>query len=539
MVDAEGNVHAIWVEFYSSSTGDVFYARSNSGSQDWSTPLNLSNSSNVYCETLMCCGIDRDASGRVYAVWVEGNVIKLRILTGGSWGSTIQVASNSSALDGPRIAASPEGNIYLTWWSSVGTVYSRARVSGNWEESRIVSQEGQRSKFPDIACGNNIVYCCWVQKEGDIYQVAYAQRGRGYNSSWSSSRKVYSMSMSHQHPVVEINPSDIAHIVWTSQPDEQNRIVHHSYWTGSSFSSPRAISSTSMLHYPSACKDSYNLHACWQVGAYGGGQAIYFNSYANGTWSNESAIPQSGGSTFSDIAATPQGKLNAVWDGGGEIYFYNFSGTAPPPNEPPVAEFTFYPSTGIAPLEVTFDASASYDPDGEIVQYDWVFGDGTTGSGKVVPHVFEHKGTYSVKLTVIDDRGKPGSKVKDIEVLSLVPPLNIHWETFVDQSLFQSRFITEVHWEKNPRNDEIALIVLYRIYRKKTQESSAHYEFIGDVNAETFLFKDVNVKNKDMYDYTVTAVDNAGHESPIEETSAVGKSLSEKDLDIQRGIIRK
>lgn len=75
------------------------------------------------------------------------------------------------------------------------------------------------------------------------------------------------------------------------------------------------------------------------------------------------------------------------------------------PNERPTAAFTVDVTEGSAPLEVRFDASSSTDPDGQIVSYDWAFGDGNTGSGRIVTHTYETPGAYTPSLTVTDDRG--------------------------------------------------------------------------------------------------------------------------------------
>ena len=79
----------------------------------------------------------------------------------------------------------------------------------------------------------------------------------------------------------------------------------------------------------------------------------------------------------------------------------------------PLVEIRATPSTGTAPLTVILEGTAS-DPDGVIVQYDWIFGDGSTGVGQVVEHTFLDAGTYGVTLTVTDDRGVTATSVEPI-----------------------------------------------------------------------------------------------------------------------------
>jgi PKD repeat protein len=57
---------------------------------------------------------------------------------------------------------------------------------------------------------------------------------------------------------------------------------------------------------------------------------------------------------------------------------------------------------GESPLPVSFDATPST---GNIVSYDWLFGDGQTGNGNLVNHIFTTAGNYTVKLKVNDDTG--------------------------------------------------------------------------------------------------------------------------------------
>ncbi|WP_253259321.1 PKD domain-containing protein [Subtercola boreus] len=89
---------------------------------------------------------------------------------------------------------------------------------------------------------------------------------------------------------------------------------------------------------------------------------------------------------------------------------------APPPNVPPTAAFSSTPTN----LQVAFDASDSADSDGTIASYAWTFGDGTNGTGKTVTHTYSAAGTYSVKLTVTDNKG--ATAVTTGSVMATVPP---------------------------------------------------------------------------------------------------------------------
>ncbi|MBA3063738.1 MAG: PKD domain-containing protein, partial [Atribacteria sp.] len=85
------------------------------------------------------------------------------------------------------------------------------------------------------------------------------------------------------------------------------------------------------------------------------------------------------------------------------MFLVGCGGVIPPTNQSPTASFTATPTSGVAPLAVSFNASSSSDSDGTIISYAWDFKDGSTGNGQTINHTFSSIGSYSVKLTVTDD----------------------------------------------------------------------------------------------------------------------------------------
>src|SRR5207302_948421 len=68
---------------------------------------------------------------------------------------------------------------------------------------------------------------------------------------------------------------------------------------------------------------------------------------------------------------------------------------------PPTASFTFSPLAPLSGAAVSFDGSASSDPDGTIVAYVWTFGDGSPGATEAkTTHTYTRPGTFSVQLSV-------------------------------------------------------------------------------------------------------------------------------------------
>jgi PKD repeat protein len=73
---------------------------------------------------------------------------------------------------------------------------------------------------------------------------------------------------------------------------------------------------------------------------------------------------------------------------------------------------------------ITLNGSASHDNDGTITSASWTFGDGGTGSGLTTTHAYTAAGTYTARITVVDNRGGSASDTATVTVTNRPPTAN-------------------------------------------------------------------------------------------------------------------
>lgn len=112
-------------------------------------------------------------------------------------------------------------------------------------------------------------------------------------------------------------------------------------------------------------------------------------------------------------AAWPAVSAMVLLDNGrGPYSDYPYHGSLPiyPPGDPqiadkpPVAAFATLAQRPHAGDAIVFDASISSDDVG-ITRYEWWFGDGTSGTGRLIEHTFYEPGRHTVRLSVTDTAG--------------------------------------------------------------------------------------------------------------------------------------
>jgi PKD repeat protein len=151
--------------------------------------------------------------------------------------------------------------------------------------------------------------------------------------------------------------------------------------------------------------------------------------------------PLPAGSTITVSAKTPDGRTAT---GTATI-----AGTTPPANLPPVAN-AGGPYTGTVGVAVAFDGSQSAGMGGTIVRYEWkIANDDRTFTGPKLSLVFTTPGTYTVTLTVTDDKGVSATATTTAAIVAAPPPptdpnrvedVFEFMGTPVDQALLRSAF---------------------------------------------------------------------------------------------------
>ncbi len=123
----------------------------------------------------------------------------------------------------------------------------------------------------------------------------------------------------------------------------------------------------------------------------------------------------------------------------------------------PTALLVANPLSGPKPLTVTFDAGASFDPDGNIVSFEWDFtGDGAyefnSGPVSTVEFTYEEVGDYLPSVRIVDDDGLSSNADVSVRVYE---PLRGDWWMFgkdarhSGRSSFVGPHIGDLRWSND------------------------------------------------------------------------------------------
>lgn len=165
---------------------------------------------------------------------------------------------------------------------------------------------------------------------------------------------------------------------WSGGDPDGNPVTYDVYFGTNTTPSKVVSNQTALTYNPGTL--AYVTTYYWKIVAWDDQGA----SASSTTWdpwnfttkSYSSSQPPSGGGSTEDINVKPNADASA-----GEPYH------------------------GTINTAILFDGSRSSDSDGNITQWLWNFGDHTNATGVAILHTYSTVGTYSVTLTVTDDKG--------------------------------------------------------------------------------------------------------------------------------------
>jgi hypothetical protein len=87
-----------------------------------------------------------------------------------------------------------------------------------------------------------------------------------------------------------------------------------------------------------------------------------------------------------------------------------------PVNQSPVVNYSLSGEPYIIGTSIAFDASSSFDPEGDALTFAWDFTDGTTSNRKSTSHTFKTPGTFKISLRATDQQGLVSEHIISLDI---------------------------------------------------------------------------------------------------------------------------
>ena len=265
--------------------------------------------------------------------------------------------------------------------------------------------------------------------------------------------------------------------------------------------------------WPTAFGDAY-LYADYVCG-----KIVRLNQ-VSGQWTATDFVTGLGGSSAVTLAFGPsavgQSLYFTTYAGGGQIRRIDYTLG----NRVPVASFTASPTSGLPPLNVTFDASATSDPDGDPITYRWTFGDGTSSevATAVTSHTYSTAGTFTATLVAADNRGGLSAPVTRQIQVGNRPPVPIITSPAGTDVFTVGQQVTLIGSATDPDSGTLPNSALS--WTVLLHHNTHTHPFLGPVSGNNIVFtapppEDLAAAASSYLEIRLTATDPAGASATI------------------------
>lgn len=486
-IDVEGNrIYIVWGQNHTTDpfrAMDIVFMEKVDGGSWPSQPRNISQT----FQSVSIHSALKVRNGKVHVAWMDDNHylnnwnIYHSERIGGTWRTPVHVQPESNQYH-PSLAIDHNETVHLIYsLKSNPIIHMRKPLNGHWTGRTVISTAlTSVVEAPTLRYHGGSLHAVWRQYSGAGDDIFYS-RGT-INGQWETPTRV-SNGGNGAYTGMDIDNKGRVHIVYSDNGVGGHRDVFYarldqvSSYPVASFTAtptqgapPLAVSFDASDSYD---PDGYIVSYAWTFGdgAVGSGQKVSHTYTRSGLFNARLTVTDNDGNSSSNARTITVG-------------------------QPPVALFTATPTSGGVPLKVQFDASASYDPnDGSIVSYRWDFGDGNTGQGKTLSHVYTTAGIRSAVLTVRNSAGIEASATT--QITAAVMPT----------ALFSA----------HPTRGTVPLAVAFNASASKPSESGGNivsYQWnFGDGNTGSGQRITHTYRNYGTYKATLTVTDNLGRKA--------------------------
>jgi hypothetical protein len=377
------------------------------------------------------------------------------------WGDGITLSQSGVDLTAPYVLSAEDDYVYLIWHTQTGPYYAPNRglyvqkldVNGSFMWTSDVEIYAPITSGPVVylqMCRDDAggIVFSWYRAYDSTHFHCYVQHmdadgtitmpANGVIASTSTSRN-------HMYPAPAFLSQTQEIVLFFSEQD-LDQITRGIYAQKFDLQGNRlwsdqgkqliGLSNNDYLLFSASGKDNTSI-CIYQAAVFGTMdakiQAVMLDEKGNFVWPEH----------FIDLCTVQSQKLHnvmtnyykgqwvAVWEDlrndDGDIYAQNIQpdGTlGVVVNKPPVADFTWAPQSPHQNQQITFDASASHDPDGTITLYEWDWNnDGTYEESHLTAtatHSWASIGNYPVTVRVTDDANATGTFTKTVNVSGTV-----------------------------------------------------------------------------------------------------------------------
>jgi PKD repeat protein len=340
--------------------------------------------------------LDRDSRGILWATWTQGQKVYVNSTFGddASWGAPFVLPAPGTSIltadDISAVAAFGKNRVGLMWSNqSDSTMYFATHRDGDDRTTWTGQVAASDPKFADD-------HLNLKQLEGDDLGHLYAAVKTSYDET--------GVSTAPQVELLALNPNSgkwETHVFGTvadchTRPmliiDSTNRVLHMFATAPSSGGCPYSGSPGSIYEKTAPLNDP---------------------SFAAGR--GTPVIRDHASPYLNDVTGTKQNATSAS----GLVVLASNDGTSrywhadiPLAQPAPTASFTASPTSGVAPLQVTFTDTSPNNPTG----WSWTFGDGGASTAQNPVHTFNDPGTYTVTLTTTNSNGTSASSTGAVTV---------------------------------------------------------------------------------------------------------------------------